>query len=319
MTWQKNSYLSFLFYRNSMMQTRREFIKKSALAAAGGSLLSLSLHAGFDKKIVLGIQLYSVRDEMKKDPRGTLEELAKIGYKYVEHANYTDRKFYGWTAREFKKVLKDLGMSMPSGHTVLSAQHWDNKEKDFSSEWKYTIEDAATMGQRFVISPWLDEKLRQTYDGLLRQMEIFNRCGELCNESGMKFGYHNHDFEFSQKLKGTAVYDIILQNTEPGLVMQQLDTGNLYNGGAKAIDIVKQYPGRFESMHVKDEIPLKSDPKKFESTIIGSGIVNVNEVLKLGRSAGGTMHFIVEQEAYQGKSPMECARENYVVMKGWGY
>ncbi len=301
----------------TMRQTRREFIKSGALAAIGSSLLSLS--SGMDSKTLLGLQLYSVRDEMKADTQGTLEELARIGYQYVEHANYVNRKFYGWTAKEFKKVLSNLGMSMPSGHTVLGVQHWDNVAKDFTSEWRYTVEDAATIGQQFVISPWLDEKLRQTYDGLMRQMEIFNRCGELCQKSGMKFGYHNHDFEFSQKLNGMVVYDIILQNTDPALVMQQLDTGNLYNGGVKAIDIVKQFPGRFESMHVKDEIPLKSDPEKFESTIIGSGIVGVNEVLKLGQSTGGTLHFIVEQEAYQGKSALVCAKENYAVMKAWGY
>ena len=85
-------------------------------------------------------------------------------------------------------------------------------------------------------------------------MEVFNKSGELCQKSGMKFGYHNHDFEFSQKLNDMTVYDIILQNTDPKLVIQQLDIGNMYNGGAKALDIVKKYPGRIESMHVKDEI-----------------------------------------------------------------
>ena len=96
--------------------------------------------------------------------------------------------------------------------------------------------------------------LRKTADDLKRYMEVFNKSGELCKKSGMKFGYHNHAFEFSEKLDGKTVYDIMLQNTDPDLVIQQLDIGNLYNGGAKAIDIVRQYPGRFQSMHVKDEI-----------------------------------------------------------------
>jgi sugar phosphate isomerase/epimerase len=151
-------------------------------------------------------------------------------------------------------------------------------------------------------------------------MEIFNKNGELCKKSGMKFGYHNHDFEFSVKLNDETLYDIILKHTDPELVMQQLDIGNLYNGGAKAIDIVQKYPGRFQSMHVKDEILSTGDGhEKYESTILGAGVVNTKEVIDLGRKSGGTIHFIVEQESYQGKTPLECMKEDYDIMKKWGY
>ena len=100
-----------------------------------------------------GVQLYSIRDDMKANPMGTLEALAKMGYKHVEHANYINRKFYGWSAKEFRKILDDLGMKMPSGHTVMTAKHWDAGKKDFTDDWKYTVEDAAVCGQQFVISP----------------------------------------------------------------------------------------------------------------------------------------------------------------------
>src|ERR1041385_3572247 len=100
-----------------MKQSRREFIKKSTMAMAGVSLLNQSAFS-FVKRPQLSIQLYSVRDEMKKDPMGTLKQIANIGYKNVEHANYVDRKFYGYAPKEFKKILSDLGMKMPSGHTV---------------------------------------------------------------------------------------------------------------------------------------------------------------------------------------------------------
>lgn len=267
----------------------------------------------------MGIQLYSIRDEMTKDPLGTLKQLSAMGYKHVEHANYVNRKLYGFSPSEFKKVLAGLGLDMPSGHTVMRKQHWDETTKDFTDEWKWTIEDAAVMGQQFVISPWLDESLRKNYDDMKRYMEVFNKSGELCKKSGMKFGYHNHDFEFSQKLNDTLVYDIILQNTDPALVVQQLDIGNMYNGGAKALDVMKKYPGRFESMHVKDEILSGKGEGKFESTVLGKGIVPVKEVIDLGRKSGGTIHFIIEQEAYQGKPPIECAKENLSIMKKWGY
>jgi sugar phosphate isomerase/epimerase len=150
-------------------------------------------------------------------------------------------------------------------------------------------------------------------------MEVFNKSGELCKKSGMKFGYHNHDFEFSQQLNGETVYNIILNNTDPELVIQQLDIGNLYNGGAKAIDVVQKFPGRFVSMHVKDEIPVSGSNEKYESTILGKGIVNVKEVIDLGRKSGGTRHFIIEQESYQGQSPLDAAKEDLAIMKNWGY
>jgi sugar phosphate isomerase/epimerase len=302
-----------------MTSTRRNFIKQSALAIAGTTALPGLLQAARKPAHITGLQLYSVRDDMKKDPLGTLRALAAMGYKHVEHANYINRKFYGYTAKEFRSILKDLGLQMPSGHTVMGVEHWDAAKKDFTDAWKYTVEDAAYMGQQYVISPWLDASLRKTYDDMLRYMEVFNKSGELCKKSGMKFGYHNHDFEFSQQLNGHSVYDIILKNTDPALVIQQIDMGNLYNGGAVAIDIVKKYPGRFASMHVKDEIKATSGNEKYESTILGKGIVNVQEVIEWGKKSGGTHHFIIEQESYQGVPPLECARQDLQIMKSWGY
>jgi len=259
-----------------------------------------------------------VRDDMKADPLGTLKSLAGMGYKNVEHANYVDRKFYGWPAKEFRKILDDLGIRMPSGHTVMTAQHWDEGKKDFTDSWKYTVEDAAVMGQQLVISPWLEEGKRQNYDDLVRYLDLFNKSGELCKKSGMRFGYHNHDFEFSQTLNGQQLFDIILGHTDPKLVVQQLDMGNMYNGGAKALDIMKKYPGRFLSMHVKDEITSSGVKEKYDSTILGTGIVPVKEVIDLGRKYG-TKHFIIEQESYQGKKPLDFVKEDLAVMKKWGY
>lgn len=304
-----------------MNTSRRDFIKKGTLTALSSSVIGNLLFAAGKAKELMGLQLYSVRDEMKADPLGTLKQLAGMGYKYVEHASYKERKFYGYGAKEFKKILDDLGLKMPSGHTVMGKPHWDADKKAFTDIWKYTVEDAAIVGQEFVISPSLDESLRKTADDLKRYMEVFNKSGELCKKSGMKFGYHNHEFEFSTKLDGKTVYDIMLQNTDPNLVIQQLDIGNLYNGGAKAIDIVRQYPGRFQSMHVKDEIKStgNNNNEEYESTVLGTGIVNVKEVIDLGRKSGGTKHFIIEQESYQGKTPIACVKEDLEIMKKWGY
>jgi len=294
-------------------------MKQSALAAAGVGLMGGPVFSTtWKKKEKMGIQLYSIREDMKKDPLGSLKQLAGFGYKYVEHANYVDRKFYGYSVKDFKQILKDLGMEMPSGHTVMRDSHWDNYKKDFTDEWKYTIEDAAEIGQEVVISPSMGKNVRTDYNALMKFLDGFNRCGELCQKSGMRFGYHNHDFEFSESLKGKTLYDIILENTDPGLVIQQLDIGNMYHAGAKAEDIMDKYPGRFYSLHVKDEIKSEGG-NKWESAILGKGVINVKEMIDLAREKGGTSHFIVEQEAYQGKEPIACMKENYDLMKKWGY
>jgi sugar phosphate isomerase/epimerase len=302
-----------------MSHSRRAFLKNSALAIAATSILPATSFASFRKKRITGIQLYSVREDMGKDPAGTLKKLAEMGYHYVEHANYIDRKFYGYTAKDFKSLLDGMGLKMYSGHTVMGPQHWDAATNDFSDSWKNTVEDAAVVGQRFVISPSLDASMRKTYDDTLRYLDIFNKCGELCKKSGMKFGYHNHDFEFSTVLDNKKLFDIIMEHTDPELVAQQLDMGNLYNGGAIAIAVVMQYPGRFELMHVKDEIKATSGTEKYESTILGEGIVNTKQVTDLGRKSGGTHYFIIEQESYQGKTPLDCAKANLDIMKKWGY
>ena len=304
-----------------MTYSRRKFLKNSTLTAAGVAFLSNQLFAETKAGHITGVQLYSVRDDMKKDPLGTLKLISAMGYKYVEHANYVDRKFYGYSAADFKKLLADMGMEMKSGHTVMGKEHWDNSKKDFTDLWKYTVEDAAIVGQQYVISPWLDDTYRKTYDGLKGYMEVFNKSGELCKKSGMKFGYHNHDFEFGEKLNDVKVFDIILQNTDPALVTQQLDIGNMYHAGGIAADIIKQYPNRFELLHVKDEIKSAKGEMGgvFESTILGKGLVPVKEVVDLAKKSGGTLHFIIEQESYQGRTPLDCIKEDLAIMKQWGY
>jgi sugar phosphate isomerase/epimerase len=302
-----------------MKTSRRTFLKTGAAALAAAAILPESVFAAKKRKGIIGVQLYSVRDEMTKDPLGSLTQVAKMGYKYVEHANYVNRKFYGYAPAEFKKILDGLGLKMISGHTVMGRQHWDETKKDFSDSWKYTVEDAAVLQQKYVVSPSMDNSMRKTYDDFKHYMDIFNKCGELCKKQGMKFGYHNHDFEFSEKLNNEKLFDIMMKSMDPDLVVVQLDMGNLYNGGAVALDVVKQYPGRFENIHVKDEIVATEGSEKYVSTIIGKGIVNAKEVIDLATKIGGTEVYIIEQESYQGKTPMECIEEDLKVMKSWGY
>lgn len=303
-----------------MSLSRRTFLKNTALAIPALSLLPGATRAALKEKGVVGIQLYSVRDAMGKDPAGTLKQLAALGYVYVEHANYVDHKFYGYAPKDFKSLLDGMGLKMHSGHTNFGPKGWDEQKKDFTDDWKQTVEDAATVGQHYVISPWMDESWYKNYDTVLYYMDVFNKNGALCKQHGMKFGYHNHDFEFNHTLNNHKLYDIIMHHTDPALVAQQLDMGNLYNGGAVAAGIIKEYPGRYELLHVKDEIKSPAGSgEEYESCILGQGIVNTKEVCDVARKSGSPRYYIIEQESYQGKDPMDCCKQDLAIMKQWGY
>jgi sugar phosphate isomerase/epimerase len=306
-----------------MTISRRKFIGNGSLSLAATLLLPRhAIFAANKGNIKLGVQLYSVRDDMKKDPLGSLQQIAAMGYTHVEHANYVEGKFYGYTPKAFKTILDDLGLKMPSGHTVLSGNHWNKSTGNFTDSWQQTITDAAIVGQQFVISPWLDESLRKDEDGLKGFLNLFNKSGELCKKSGLQFGYHNHDFEFNTMLNGKMMYDIILDYTDPALVMQQIDIGNMYGAGGRALEVLKKYPGRFASMHVKDEIKVTGKGEMgttYESTVLGEGLLPVKKIIDEFKTMGGTTDFIVEQESYQGKTPMEAVKKNLAIMKKWGY
>ncbi len=294
-----------------------------AMMAAGfvPKVLSAAVSDIAKGKSIIGIQLYSVREDMFKKPFETLKALSEMGYQYVEHANYVNRKFYGYTATEFKKVLVDLGLSMPSGHTELKAIHFDKSKNDFTDAWKYTVDDAAELGQTFVISPGLDENLRHSYDGLMHLMEVFNKSGELCKKQGMQYGYHNHEFEFTEKINGTPIYELIIKNTNPDLVIQQLDFGNMYGSGGRAKEWIDKFHGRFPSLHIKDEIKSAGKGEMndgYESTILGDGLIDPKMLCVLAKKVSGAKHFIIEQESYQARTPLECAKINLARVKTWG-
>ena len=138
----------------------------------------------------------------------------------------------------------------------------------------------------------------------------------------MKFGYHTHEFEFTTKVGDKVLYEYILDNTDPKLVMQQLDIGNMYlQGNMTALDYMKKYPGRFESLHVKDEIKSTTPGEVgtgYESTYLGKGLVPVKEILKLSKQQGITS-LIIEHESYQGADPIDCVKIDLQTMKKWGY
>jgi len=302
-----------------MKTSRRKFIQQAGITFAGTALLPRKiLGTGNATNYIVGIQLYSVRDDMKKDPAGTLKQLAALGYTHVEHAGYEDGKFYGYSPTEFKSLLSDLGLKMLSGHNGLDAKNWNRSQNEFTEEWIQTIQDAAAVGLQYMISPGVDESLCKNESDFKWYMELHNKTGELCQKAGINFAFHNESYEFDHYLNNVRLYDILLDTTDKSLVAQQIDIGNMYAPGGRAMDYLKRYPGRFFSMHVKDVIKTGKQDNGYQNTILGKGVVGVKEILEYARKTG-TKHFIIEQEEYQEKTPLQCAKEDLAIMKNWGF
>ena len=173
---------------------RRDFITNGALAAVGATLINpfdaLKRHHGH-----IGVQLWSVRDAMKTDAKGTLQKLARYGYKEVECGNYQAGKFYGFSPKEFRTMLDDAGLKMVSGHAATLAKYYDAKT-GISDDWKVACEAAKVAGQTYIINPYMNEPDRKTADTVKHMVDTYNAAGQYANSQGLKYAYHNHDFEF---------------------------------------------------------------------------------------------------------------------------
>jgi len=301
--------------------SRKTFIKNSAFTLAGTAILPARMTFRSRDAVVLGLQLYSVRDHMQQDPAGTLRKLAGLGFRHVEHAGYHDRKFYGYAPADFRKLLADLGLQMASGHNGLRKEAWDAASNDFTDEWKHTIDDAAAVGLQYMISPGVDESMCGNLDDFNRYMDMHNKTGELCKKAGIHFAFHNESYEFNHSLDGKQLYELLLERCDRNLVAQQMDIGNMYEPGGRAMYYLKKYPGRFLLMHVKDE--LKKDTagqagNRYESCELGKGELDVKGIVDYARRTG-TRYFIIEQEDYQGADPLDASAYDLKVMKSWGF
>ncbi|SKB86110.1 sugar phosphate isomerase/epimerase family protein [Daejeonella lutea] len=270
------------------MKTRRHFIK-SAGALALGSMILPELTFAMARIKNPGIQLYTVRTEMLADAKGTLKQLANLGIKQIESARSAKGNYYGLTGKEMKQECKDLGMTLRSGHVAVDAK------------WQQTMEDAAEAGQEYLICSSMP-KSGQTIDNYKQTAEVFNRSGEECRKMGLKFGYHNHDYEF-EKVGGQVLYDVLMDNTDPKLVHMELDLGWVVASGNDPLEYFKKYKGRFPLWHLKD-----MDLQKKHSTEFGKGGLDIVKVLQ-NQNESGLKYFFIEQEEY-AKTPLESMKYN---------
>ncbi|WP_419803273.1 sugar phosphate isomerase/epimerase family protein [Mucilaginibacter sp.] len=276
------------------MTTRRSFIKSSAVYSAG--LLMAPSLLNYNHKYI-GLQLYTVRDAMAKDPASTLAKVSKLGYNSVEGATYTGtEKFYGMDPAEFSRLLKRNGLIMPSSHYRLGDEKTNGEmpRGTIMQDWGKAVDDAATVGLKYMVCAYLSESERGGTDRYKHIAEQFNKAGETCKKAGIQLCYHNHDFEFKQE-NGKFMYEVLLENTDKNLVKMEMDLYWVNKAGQDPIVLINANPGRFPLWHIKD---MDKTPEH-GFTEVGNGSIDFKKIFKYADKAG-LKYFFVEQDKTPG-------------------
>jgi sugar phosphate isomerase/epimerase len=281
---------------------RREFIRTAALGIGAATVAArwpLDLRAN-PFGMPIGIQLYTVRDQLAKDVPGTLKQIADIGYKEVEVDG-----FYGKTPAELRQLLSSLGLSAPSGHYAL---------KQTESDWQKHIDDAKELGLQYMVNAFLQPDERNDYKSVVN---LLNKAGEQTQKAGIQYCYHNHNFEFT-RYGDTTAYDFMLKNLDPDLVKMEMDCFWLIHAGQDPVAYFEKYPGRFPLLHIKDLSPGYPPTQTLSAkmglfTEVGHGTIDWKPIFKAAPK-GGLKHFFVEQDLCE-RPPIESARISYEYLK----
>jgi sugar phosphate isomerase/epimerase len=269
---------------------RREFVQQAALATVGA--LALSSFAVAQKKKI-GLQLYSLRDVIDKDVKGTLAKIAAFGYKELEAYGYSDGKLFGMKSKDFTALAKGMGMKVVSGHYLLGKSDKTKAMKGtLTTEWERAVADAKESGQQYMILAYLFAEERQSIDDYKRICETINKAAETCKKYGIRMGYHNHEFEF-EKFDGVVAYDLMLKELDPKLVSMEMDLYWMAFAKQDPMGYFAKYPGRFEQWHVKDMDKVD----RTRNADVGTGTIDFKAIFANAKQAG-LKHFYVEQETY---------------------
>ncbi len=255
------------------------------------------LFSGFKpkKEKFIGLQLYSVRADMKKDVKGTVAKVGEMGFKFVEAAGYKDGKFYGMDPIAFRNLCDRNGLKFLGSHAgkdMPDAANWDAT----MAWWDTCIDAHAAAGVKWIVQPWMSKEGYNSLEGLKKYVKYFNAVGEKCRDKGIQFGYHNHAKEFTTVFEGKPLYDWMLELTDPNKVMFELDLYWIVEGGKNPVDYFNKYPGRFFLWHIKDEKEL------------GAGTMDFKTIFAAKKKSG--MQFgVVEVERYNYE-PLESCKKS---------
>ncbi len=277
------------------MNSRRDFLKTGTAALLYGSTLlrNSALNAEDKSKYLnlpLGIQLYSVRDQLPTDYEGTLKQIAELGYREVEAAG-----FYNHSASDVKQAMQKAGLHCVSAHYSYDALNGHINE---------IVEFMKVIGSQYIICSYPGHHGGQgptfTLDEWRWNAGEFNKFGKQISAAGLKFGYHNHTMEFHEE-NGVVPYDELMRLTDPAYVTMEMDLGWVTVGGGNPIELLHRYGNRISMLHVKDFKPFKV-PQTIENpptaTALGQGSIDYRPILAAAAQTGHIKHCFVEQEEY---------------------
>ena len=252
----------------------------------------------------IGLELYTLRDQLTKDLLGTMKLVAGIGYKEVELYD-----LYGKTPAEFATILKDNGLTAPSGHYMT---------KHLMSNWEKHIEDAKTIGLEYMVNAILDPEERKTFDDYKRLAELFNKAGEQTQKAGIQYCYHNHNFEF-KKYGDTTAYDYLPKALDPKLVNFEMDCFWVTHAGQDPVAYFEKHPGRLPLLHIKDMKDEPAPTQAFDAKLglfahVGHGTIDWKRIFAAAPT-GGMKQFYVEQDECE-QPPLEAVKMSYEYLHG---
>jgi sugar phosphate isomerase/epimerase len=279
-----------------MNKSRRQFLQTSAFGLTGASLGLAGCASGKSwfakKKIPVGVQLYSVKEDCKKDLPGTIAAIAKMGYAGVEFAGY-----WNFTAREIRSMLDDSGIVACGSHTpsemVLSPE-----------KLKLTIEFNQIIGNKFIIVPDMSGATEAIW---IQKAKLFNDIAAQFAPLGLSIGYHSHWHDF-KPVEGKLPWEIFGEHTDPAVIMQ-LDTSNCCDGGGDPVAELRKFPGRTRSIHIK---PNGGGPE----AVIGEDKIDWTDIFEICETTGGTKWYVVEHET--SKVPLATVERTFAALKKIG-
>jgi sugar phosphate isomerase/epimerase len=267
---------------------RRSFLGTAISGLVVSSSSKLLGESSMTRLGPIGLQLYTVREEMKKDAARTIAAVASAGYKQVEFAGYFDH-----SPKDIRKMLDDNGLSSPSAHIQMS---------DLGEPWERMLDAANTIGHEYLVCGWIDEPDR-TVAGYEKIAARFNSAAEKSVKRGVMVGYHNYSYDFT-RIDGEIPYEILLRECDPKRVVMEMDVFWVRAGGGDPIAYLDRNRGRFRMLHAKDMGPA---PKN-EMQDVGKGVIDWRAILKHGREAGVKYVFVEHDEP---KNPWTSIRNSY--------
>jgi sugar phosphate isomerase/epimerase len=296
---------------------RRKFIQKSSLLVAGAPLIwscggtSSETKAAGEAAVAaakeqpgIGLQLYTLRNQLAEDLEGTLKHVADSGYDYVELFGYGERSYFGKPAAEFYELVKGYGLGIRSSHHLTGLANAP-QQGTLTNGWEQAVEDAANAGQQYMVCAYLMDTERQSIDDYKKLTEILNKAGETAKAAGIQFCYHNHDFEFVE-MDGEMPMYVMLDNTDPESVKVELDLYWITKAGLDPIDFFNKYPGRTALWHVKD---MQDTPEQGFAEV-GTGVIDFKRIFANAELSGMKSFFVEQDQSDDPKASIQTSIKN---------